>query len=66
MNALAEGMTRVRDEILSLRQERERLLSGVRRETRERKRAVSRMLARVLAGLDRNRPAGEGPAGSSF
>ena len=44
-------MTRVRDQIVSLRQERERLFSGVRRETRDRKLAVSQMLAEFLQEL---------------
>jgi hypothetical protein len=48
VRTLSEGMTRICDGIVTLRQERERLLSGVRRETRDRKRDVSQMLAQFL------------------
>ena len=48
MHAFSEGLIRVRDEILILRQKRERLLSGVRQETRDRKRDVCQMLAEFL------------------
>ena len=51
MHPLSEGMTRVRNEILSLRQERERFLSGMRRETRDRKRNVCQMLAQFVNGF---------------
>ncbi len=58
MGALSEGLTRIRDGILTLREERERLLSGLHLETKDRKRVVSRMLARFskeLAEIARRR-----------
>jgi hypothetical protein len=57
-NTLSKNLTRVCDEILAWRGERERLLSGLQLETRERRRAVFRMLARFaneLAEIARRR-----------
>ena len=51
MDALSKALTRIRDEILTLREERERLLSGLQLETKDRKRVVSRMLARFSKDL---------------
>ena len=51
MDALSKGLTRIRDEILTLREERERLLSGLQLETKDRKRVVFRMLARFSKDL---------------
>ena len=51
MDALSSALTRICDEILSLREERERFLSGLQLETTDRKRAVSRMLARFAKDL---------------
>ena len=51
MGALSKGLTRVRDEILTLREKRERLLSGLQLHTADRKRVVSRMLARFSNDL---------------
>lgn len=51
MGALSKGLTRVRDEILTLREKRERLLSGLQLHTVDRKRVVSRMLARFSNDL---------------
>jgi len=59
MGGMVEGLFRVRDEILRLRRERELLLAGREQDTRNRRAAVSRMLARFsrdLAGAaDRGR-----------
>ena len=58
MDALSKALTRIRDEILTLREERERLLSGLQLHTVDRKRVVSRMLARFsndLAEIARRR-----------
>ena len=59
MGGMVEGLFRVRDEILRLRRERELLLASLEEDTRERRAAVSRMLARFsrdLAGAaDRGR-----------
>jgi hypothetical protein len=58
VDALAQGLTRVCDEILTWREQRERLLSGLERHTVDRKRVVSRMLARFsndLAEIARRR-----------
>jgi hypothetical protein len=59
MGGMAEGLFRVRDEILRLRRERELLMASREEETRNRRAAVSRMLARFsrdLAGTaDRSR-----------
>ena len=46
MGGTAEGLFRVRDEILRSRRERGLLLASLEEETRERRAAVSRMLAR--------------------
>lgn len=51
MNALSKGLTRIRDEILTWREERERLLSGLQLETKDRRRAVFQMLARFARDL---------------
>ena len=51
MGGMVEGLFRVRDEILRLRQEREVQLAGREEETRERRAAVSRMLARFSRDL---------------
>jgi hypothetical protein len=48
VRAFSEDLIRVRDEILVLRQKRERLLSGVRQQSRDRKREVRQMLAGFL------------------
>jgi len=48
---LAKSLVRVRGEILAGREERERLLSGLQLQTRERRRAVFRMLARFANDL---------------
>ena len=59
MGGMVEGLFRVRDEILRLRRERELLMAGREQDTRNRRAAVSRMLARFsrdLAGAaDRGR-----------
>jgi hypothetical protein len=59
MGGMVDGLFRVRDEILRLRRERELLLASREEETRDRRAAVSRMLARFsrdLAGAaDRGR-----------
>jgi hypothetical protein len=51
VGALSKSLTRVRDEILTLREKRERLLSGLQLHTVDRKRVVSRMLARFSNDL---------------
>ena len=51
MDALSKGLTRVRDEILAWREERERFLSGLQLETKDRRRAVFQMLARFARDL---------------
>lgn len=51
MGALSKALTRIRDEILSLREERERFLSGLQLEAKKRKRVVSRMLDRFSKDL---------------
>ena len=45
MAALAEGLLRVRNQILTLRRERELFLAGLERRTKERRSEVSGMLA---------------------
>jgi hypothetical protein len=50
-NTLSKSLTRVRDEILAWRGERERLLSGLQLTTLDRRRAVLRMLARFAMDL---------------
>ena len=51
MGALSKAVTRVRDEILALRAERERFRCGLQLETKDRKRVVSGMLARFYKDL---------------
>ncbi|MGB9104795.1 MAG: hypothetical protein WCC59_08555 [Terriglobales bacterium] len=51
MGDMVEGLFRVHDEILRLRRERELLLASREEETRERRAAVSRMLARFSRDL---------------
>ena len=51
MGGMVEGLFRVRDEILRLRRERELLLASREQETRDRRAAVSRMLARFSRDL---------------
>jgi hypothetical protein len=58
VDALAKSLTQVRDEILTWREKRERLLSGLQLHTVDRKQVVSRMLARFsndLAEIARRR-----------
>jgi hypothetical protein len=59
MGGMVEGLFRVRDEILRLRRERELLLAGREQDTRNRRAAVSRMLARfsrdLVGAADRGR-----------
>jgi hypothetical protein len=58
VDAFSKGVTRICDEILSWREERERFLSGLQLETKDRKRVVFRMLARFsndLAEIARRR-----------
>ena len=51
MGGMVDGLFRVRDEILRLRRERELLLASREEETRDRRAAVSRMLARFSRDL---------------
>ena len=51
MGGMVEGLVRVRDEILRSRRERELLLASREEETRNRRAAVSRMLARFSRDL---------------
>lgn len=50
-DTLCKSLTRVHNEILVWREERERLLSGLQLETQDRRRAVFRMLARFANDL---------------
>lgn len=51
MGVLTSGITRVRDEILALRQERGELLAGLEQEALDRRSAVSGMLAQFSKDL---------------
>jgi hypothetical protein len=51
VSVLCKGLTWIRDEILTLREERARFLSGLQLETKDRKRVVSGMLARFSKDL---------------
>ncbi|MGA9642904.1 MAG: hypothetical protein WBQ72_16025 [Terriglobales bacterium] len=50
-DTVSKSLTRVRDEILVWRGERERLLSGLQRKTQDRRRVVLRMLAQFALDL---------------
>jgi hypothetical protein len=51
VGTLSRALTGIRDEILALRAERQRFLYGLQLETKDRKRVVSRMLARFSENL---------------